>query len=505
MMDDRERAIRLRLKNDLEHYASKCLKIRPKEGADAPLLFNTAQRYVHQRIEKQKAETGKVRALVLKGRQQGVSTYTEGRFYHQTSHNRGVQAYILTHQDDATTTIFEMVERYHDNCPPLVKPRTSTSNKKELKFSLLDSGYKVATAGSKGAGRGGTIRLFHGSEVAYWPNAETHIRGALQAVPNAKGTEVILESTSDGPKGVFYDMCKAAEAGIGEYILIFVPWFWQTEYRSPVPLGFQLTEEERVYSDKCGGLDLEQLTWRRGKIAELGGVDSFRREYPADVHEAFTADAKGALWKRDQIKRNRILLSELPELDRIVVAVDPMASEKGKNADAETGIVVAGRGKWLEGNEYKPHAFVMEDCSLNASPKGWAERVARAVREWLADRIVAEKNNGGQMVETVLLSVEGAGLVPVQLVWASRGKVTRAEPVAALYEANKVHHVGEHPALEDQQCTWKPGDKSPNRIDALVWAIWALMLEEGLDDDTAAAGGEVAPVTESHTTDDWEY
>lgn len=502
-MDDREKAIRLRLKNDLEHYASKCLKIRPKEGADAPLLFNTAQRYVHQKIEQQKAETGKVRALVLKGRQQGVSTYTEGRFYHQTTHNPGVQAYILTHQDDATATIFEMVERYHANCPPLVKPSTSTSNKKELKFNRLDSGYKVATAGSKGAGRGGTIRLFHGSEVAYWPNAETHIKGALQAVPNARGTEVILESTSDGPKGVFYEMCKAAKAGIGEYILIFVPWYWQTEYRLPVPLGFQLTEEEREYSDKCGGLDLGQLAWRRAKIVELGGVENFRREYPADVDEAFKADAKGALWKRDTIKKHRINRSEMPELHRIVVAVDPMASTDAEGA--ETGIVVAGVGPWLVGKEYKTHAFVLEDASLHASPKGWAERVQQAVKEWLADRIVAEKNNGGDMVEHVLLSVEGAGLVPVTLVWASRGKHARAEPVAALYEDGQVHHVGEHVALEDQQCTWKPGGPSPNRIDALVWAIWALMLENGIDEKTAAAGGEVAPVEDDHPADSWEY
>ncbi len=502
-MNADELAVRQHLKDDFEHYAGRCLKIRTKGGAVAALEINEAQRYIHDRLEQQLRETGKIRALILKGRQQGCSTYVEGRFYHKVTHRRGVRAFILTHMDEATSNLFEMVERFQEHVPALVRPRTSTANAKELAFDLLDSGYKVGTAGSKGAGRSSTIQYFHGSEVAYWPNAEKHVAGALQAVPNAPGTEIILESTSDGPAGLFYEMCRAAEAGNGEYQLIFVPWFWQPEYRLRVPKGFEPTEEEREYSALCKGLDLEQLAWRRSKIVELRGVENFRREYPANVHEAFTADAKGALWKREQIKRNRIHLEEMPEFDLIVVGIDPMASEGADGA--ETGIVVAGRGQWLEGNEYKPHAFILEDASVHASPRGWAQRAVKAAKDWLADRLVAEKNNGGDMVETVLLTVDEAKEFRIVLVWASRGKVTRAEPIAALYENDKVHHVGEHPALEDQQCTWKPGDKSPNRIDALVWAVWALMIDDGLDEETAKAGGEVAPEEGNHLTDAWEY
>ncbi len=174
----------------------------------------------------------------MKGRQQGCSTYTEGRFFQRVTHYKGLRAFILTHKDEATAAIFGMAKRFYTHCPVSLRPLRSASNAKELVFSLLDSGYKVSTAGSEGTGRGETIQLFHGSEVAYWPNAETHVAGALQAVPDEPGTEIILESTSNGRQGLFYAMCAAAMRGEGEYILVFIPWFWQREYRKAPPVGF---------------------------------------------------------------------------------------------------------------------------------------------------------------------------------------------------------------------------------------------------------------------------
>ena len=198
-----------------------------------------------------------------------------------------------------------MAKRFYEHCPPVVRPSLRASNAKELIFDKLDSGYKVGTAGSKGAGRGDTIQLFHGSEVAYWPNADTHVAGRLQAVPDEPGTEVILESTSNGRKGLFYDMCAAAMRGEGEYILVFIPWFWQPEYRKAVAGGFTPTADEPAYQDAYG-LDLEQIAWRRAKIVELNGVHNFRREYPATPEEAFSAEVPGALWKREQIDNLRV-------------------------------------------------------------------------------------------------------------------------------------------------------------------------------------------------------
>jgi hypothetical protein len=285
-LSDRERAIRKRLKNDLEHYAARCLKIRAKSGLIVPLQFNRAQRYIHQKLEEQKAATGKVRALILKGRQQGCSTYVGGRFYHRASHSRGIRVFILTHEDAATQNLFEMANRYHEHCPELVKPETGAANAKELNFAALDSGYKVGTAGTKGVGRSATLQLFHGSEVGFWPHAETHAAGVLQAVADEPGTEVILESTANGLGNFFHQKWRDAETGQSDYIAIFVPWYWDEGYRRDVPDGFVLDEEETAYAELYG-LDMEQMVWRRAKIADLKDPALFKQEYPATAAEAF--------------------------------------------------------------------------------------------------------------------------------------------------------------------------------------------------------------------------
>lgn len=287
-LNDRERAVRQRLKDDFGHYAGRCLKIRPKDprAGNQPLLLNRAQTYLHERLESQRAETGRVRALVLKGRQQGISTYIGGRFYHRTTHSRGVRCFILTHEQDATDNLFGMVDRYHEHCHPLVKPSTGASNAKELYFDRLESGYAVGTAGTKAVGRSQTIQLFHGSEVAFWPNASTHFAGVVQAIPDIDGTEIILESTANGMGGEFHERWQQAEAGEGDYIAIFIPWYWQEEYRRPVPPGFELDDEERKYKT-AHGLDDEQMVWRRNKIVELKDPLLFKQEYPATAAEAF--------------------------------------------------------------------------------------------------------------------------------------------------------------------------------------------------------------------------
>jgi hypothetical protein len=281
-----ERDIRRRLRDDFRHYAKKALKIRTKDGTVEPFILNRAQDYIHDRLEQQIADTGKVRALILKGRQQGCSTFIAGRFYHKTTHRRGVRTFILTHEDQATANLFDMVNRYHENCPELIRPTTGASNAKELIFDRLDSGYKVGTAGTKGVGRSSTVQLFHGSEAAFWPNADSHAAGIMQAVPDAPGTEIILESTANGVGNLFHQMWREAESGASEYQAIFVPWFWQDEYRKPMPHGFEPTAEEAEYADQWE-LTLEQIVWRRAKIIELRDPDLFDQEYPATAALAF--------------------------------------------------------------------------------------------------------------------------------------------------------------------------------------------------------------------------
>ena len=183
-LSERELAIRLRLKADLEFYAAACLKIRTKAGAIESLIFNRMQRYLHQKIEDHAKRNGRVRVLILKARQQGCSTYIAARYYHRATHARGQQVYVLAHEQAATDNLFDMAQRFHEHCPVLVKPHTGSASAKELAFDLLDSGYSVGTAGSKAVGRSKTLQLFFGSEVAHWPNAASHFAGVMQAVPD---------------------------------------------------------------------------------------------------------------------------------------------------------------------------------------------------------------------------------------------------------------------------------------------------------------------------------
>jgi phage terminase large subunit-like protein len=187
--------------------------------------------------------------------------------------------------------------------------------------------------------------------------------------------------------------------------------------------------------------------------ARFAGTRLGRQELEAELIE----DNDSALWRRDWIETRR--LSEAPELVRIVVAVDPPASLHGD----ECGIVVAGRGADGKG-------YVLADLSMGGlTPHAWAGRVADAYAQYQADAIVAEANQGGDMVRAVL--IEAAPDAPVKLVHATRGKRVRATPAAALYESGRVHHVGVFAALEDQMCNYDGEGSSPDRMDALVWAL----------------------------------
>ena len=194
--------------------------------------------------------------------------------------------------------------------------------------------------------------------------------------------------------------------------------------------------------------------------ARYHGTRLGRQELYGEILE----DIEGALWTRSWIDSQRIKQDQMPPLYRIVVAIDP-AVTSGEDSD-ETGIVVAG----VASNQ---HFYVLEDATLRATPDAWGKRAVQAFRDWKADRIVAEVNNGGDMVVMVLQQVDNN--VPVTKVHATRGKRMRAEPISALYEQGRVHHVGPFDTMEDQMVSWTPeGDDSPDRLDALVWALTEL-------------------------------
>lgn len=312
---------------DFEFFAPKQLKIASKAGKLEPLKLNQAQLYIHERLEQQLYEQGQIRAIILKGRQQGASTYVEGRFYWKVRFRKAVKAFILTHLQEATDNLFAMVERYHNNLHPLLKPATSQDSAKELGFSHNGSGYKVSTAGSKGTGRGSTIHYFHGSEVAFWPNAEKHAAGVLQAVPQGNETEVILESTANGVGGYFHTQWRKAEKGESDFIAIFVPWFWQDEYRTTCPDDFEPSESEQHYVDTYG-LDRDQAYWMHKKNIELDGdvgVISwlFLQEYPFCPSDAFQASGEDKICNAHHIAAARACKIAEKQEGAHVLGVDP--------------------------------------------------------------------------------------------------------------------------------------------------------------------------------------
>lgn len=323
-MDKATLVTRKNLKEDFNFYSRNALRIRTKSGDIKKFEMNHAQKFVHACLEKQREITGKVRALILKGRQQGISTYTEGRLYWKTTHRSGVRTFILTHEADSTAALFEMVERYHELCPAFVRPSTGASNARELVFDKLDSGYKVGTAGNKSVGRGTTIQYFHGSEVAFWPNAAEHAKGILQAVPDEPDTEVILESTANGIGNFFYQQWLKAESGESEFQAIFVPWYWQPEYRKPSH-DISLTDEEHHLMEVYG-LDKDQIAFRRFKIAELSaeGIDgeaAFRQEYPLTSQEAFQVSGGDSLIKPEAVVAAR--QAKVLTYGPLIIGVDP--------------------------------------------------------------------------------------------------------------------------------------------------------------------------------------
>jgi hypothetical protein len=324
--------------SDFELFAPEFFKIIPKQGgAPTPFHLNSAQRFVHRRLEDQKKETGKVRAIGLKGRQQGFSTLIQGRYFYIVITSRGVKAYILTHEADATSNLFDMTKRYYELLPPGLCYEAEKSNAKKLHFAELGSGYAIGTAGNKGTGRSQTIQLFHGSEVAYWPNAEEHAAGVLEAVGNAKGTEIILESTANGIGNYFHQMWMSACSGESEYQAIFVPWFWQDEYRMPLLKGWRPNDDEsellEIYAKD--GMTLEHLAWRRQKLSNKisdieEALSKFKQEYPCSPDEAFQNPIDNIFINSRCVMAARS--NDVESDSSLIVGVDPAIGDNDRTA-----------------------------------------------------------------------------------------------------------------------------------------------------------------------------
>lgn len=311
-MDKKLVTIRKRLLTDFSFYSNAALKIRTKVGEISPLKLNSAQQILDKAVKDQVATEGKVRVIILKARQQGLSTYTGGYLYHSVSQRSACKAMVITHHADSTRALFDMTKRFHEHCPEILKPHTKYSSRREMNFDVLDSSFVVSTAGGESIGRGETLTHVHASELAFWQKSTAldNWNGLTQAVPNAPGTAIFVESTANGATGIFADLWRGAVDGSNGFVPVFIPWFTDPEYREIVPENFERTPDENELAATYD-LDDEQLMFRRRKIAQ-NGIDLFRQEYPSEPDEAFLTTGR-PVFNPDQITKSLDKTKDLKE------------------------------------------------------------------------------------------------------------------------------------------------------------------------------------------------
>ncbi|HNX38900.1 MAG TPA: hypothetical protein PKI15_11120, partial [Candidatus Cloacimonadota bacterium] len=273
------------------------LWIKTESAEKVKLVPNAVQTELIDLIWEKWQNNEPVRIIVPKPRREGISTISEAIIYSITAFNSNYNSYLLGYNDENAREIFEMTKRFHDGMELALRPETKASNAKELVFSGTDSKIVIGSAQNKEI-RGKGVHAFHGSEVAFYPNAKETMGGLLQSIPDLPRTVIILESTGNGVGNWFERRCRMAERGEGGYTLFFIPWFRNTAHATPIPENYQLILSE---SGRYGNevklvkdhpqITREQLFWRRNTIDDKcdGDLQFFMQEYPATLDECFQA------------------------------------------------------------------------------------------------------------------------------------------------------------------------------------------------------------------------
>lgn len=297
---------------DRVNWMAKYLKIMTMEGNIEPLVLNDAQLKVHNTLELQRKAGLPMRIIVLKARREGVSTYSEARFFSEINFKQNRIACICSADLESSHKVFRMTKLFQDSLPKSMKRGTDYSNRNEISYAAPHrSVFAVQTAGKDVLGRGGLVHYFHPTEFAFWDKAKEQFGGAVQEVPDSPDTIVIIESTANGVGGAFYDMYMQAEQDfrqskdLGNYLPVFLPWYGFLNYQKNVPAGFEIgkahssgypddwlsPEQELVDRFRCIP---EQLMWRRWAIKNKcqGDLSLFKQEYPGSVQEAFQSTGR---------------------------------------------------------------------------------------------------------------------------------------------------------------------------------------------------------------------
>jgi len=426
-------------------FARKFLKVLDKSKNLVPFAWNKAQTDFHAN------RTG--RDLILKARQLGFSTYVQGEMFRRTVTSTRTTM-TLSHDADTTAKLRMMADRFYENCKfGDIQPTRKYANASLTTYPEFDSAASIATAGNVETGRGGTYSDFHGSEVAFWKDAERIVAGAMQG----GNPDVILESTPNGAQGYFYELCMEALRGDGIWKLHFYPWWWDAEYRidgDPI----ELSDEERELAQKHG-LDQAQIRWRRLKKKELKSL--FLQEYPEDPVSCFLTSGN----------------SYFSNLSNAFTA--PMEATYDPSHEYVAGLDFGQTNDFTAMPVIDVTAKQQVDL-LHIRKLEWSEqrrRIKQMYQKWNCTRMGAESNSIGS-VNIELLRADGMNVVPFQTTNASK-----AEIMADLYEG--IHTDGlklqDHPVQRHEFNTFVSSQTSSG--------IWRLAAEGDGHDDTVMGIG----------------
>lgn len=369
-------------RQDSEKFYRDCMKVRDRHGNLVPFELNPIQKIIQAQAEDQRRETGMVRAIVLKYRRAGASTFILARGYHKATLHHGVSVAIMAHLSSSTNALYRIVKRFHDNNP--VAPSLGTANMKGLEFSGMDSRYAIYSSETQDAGRGDEISFLHLSEGGAIDNLEEQMSGIGNCVSEVPGTEIWIEGTAKQGFGAFYERCMDCLSGASEYKLIFVPWNMDPECYMDPPADFEPSTErdneafmsERELMD-MQGLTLGQIYWRRRKMGGGRNIIRWSREFPLTVQDCFTSAEENSFISPVDVQRAR--QKTIKPVGAVIIGVDP-ASMGG-----DRFTIAVRQGRKVHKVDYRTKVKFNEGLE-------WIKAV---IEDWNPTRVFIDAGGGG--------------------------------------------------------------------------------------------------------------
>lgn len=402
-----------RMRRDYAHWATRCYRIRTKAGLVVPLSLNQVQVAIGAAEAELVRTLGEARIIVLKGRQAGVTTDQQARSLHLVWSRAGSNALTLTDSRDNTDKVFEITQRAVELFPSGLLPEMGDRETREISFPSRDSRFWTGTAGAKTVGRGVTLNRLHGSEWAFWDEPRKTLNKVSPALERVPRSVIVLETTASAYGDEAHEFWKGSQQGKTGYTALFFPWwecdpvFYRLPLLAPDELG-KLEEDEQELVDRRG-LDLEQLKWRRKKIAEMGRAE-FLREYAEDPETCWLT-AGNRFYDANVLKALLAKVAEPLErqMDGKLEIYDELPPGERAIIGADTAEGMDGDGSTASGRSFPSWAKLLEYCDSSIEPNEfadflntWGRKLASSAGPAL---LVVEKNMHGITVLRRLVDV----------------------------------------------------------------------------------------------------